>query len=62
MQDAKPLATPMTLDDNKIYRELLGKLQWLSGSTRPDITFAVNHLSRFVNSQAHWNATKGVLK
>lgn len=48
---------------SKPYLRLLGCLQWLSVSTRPDISFAVNRLSQFNQhpTYLHWNAAIDVL-
>ncbi|EDN08356.1 predicted protein [Histoplasma mississippiense (nom. inval.)] len=46
------------------YRQGLGSLQYLVSSSRPDLAFAVNYLSRF-NSRPHkkcWAALKHVLR
>jgi len=39
------------------YREVIGCLMWISGATRPDISFSVNYLARFSASPqgTHWN-------
>jgi hypothetical protein len=59
MNGCNPVKTPMetnlkiekcsnpNLKTNKPYRELLGCLNYIAVSTRPDITYAVNHLSQF---------------
>jgi len=49
--------------DGKAYRSLVGSLLYLT-STRPYIVFAVNYLSRFMQSpsQIHFVATKRVLR
>lgn len=45
------------------YREVLGSLMWLQVATRPDLSFAVNMLSRFANNpgRVHWEAMKHTL-
>jgi hypothetical protein len=49
---------------NVPYREAVGSLIWLAGQTRPDIAFPVAVLTRFMANpgQAHWEATKRVLR
>jgi len=46
------------------YRSLVGTLSHLANTTRPDINFAVNILSRHVNAynKSHWLAAKHVLR
>jgi hypothetical protein len=46
------------------YRESVGSLLYLSQITRPDITFAVNLVSRYLEKPLiiHWNAVKRILK
>ena len=46
------------------YRELVGKLLYLAIATRPDISFAVGVLCRFVENpgQDHWEAGKRILR
>lgn len=46
------------------YRELIGSLMYLSVGTRPDISFAVSELSKFLMNpgMAHWLAAKHVLR
>lgn len=46
------------------YQSLIGCLQWLSNSTRPDISHAVSQLSRFNSkwSMNHWLMEKHVMQ
>jgi len=46
------------------YRSIIGLLNYISAKTRPDITFAVNVLSRFCINPGpkHWTAAKRVLR
>lgn len=48
---------------NTPYREALGSLMWLQVATHPDLSFAVNLLSRFTNNpgHVHWEALKHTL-
>ena len=76
MSDCKPISTPMDLsifdsthdtepiDEHTPYANVIGKLLYLSNQTRPDITFAVNFLARFMSKPAkkHWVAAKRVLR
>ncbi|SGY19915.1 BQ5605_C017g08381 [Microbotryum silenes-dioicae] len=68
-----PLAAPSTLrncadsgfDPASIpYRAIVGKLLYLSGTTRPDIAFAVSKAARFCNNFTveHWEALKHILR
>jgi len=49
---------------NVPYRSIVGSLQYITLSTRPDISFAVNQLSRYMENpgQSHWTAGKRVLR
>ncbi|XP_053685754.1 uncharacterized protein LOC128735287 [Sabethes cyaneus] len=76
MENCKSAATPMEvnlklkkLEENESptchpYRELVGCLTYLMLSTRPDISSAVNILSRFQGgaSDLHWTHLKRVLR
>ena len=46
------------------YRESVGSLMYASLVTRPDITFAVGRLSKFLEKpgQAHWEASRRVFR
>lgn len=49
---------------NVPYREAVGSLLYLSNGTRPDLTYAVNKASRYLENptKQHWNAVKRILK
>ena len=75
MQDCKPATTPMEpglklsaqspspLVDETLFRQLVGNLIYLT-ATRPDISFAVSYISRFMSAPEadHWQAAKRVLR
>lgn len=75
LEHLKPCAIPMTVgkyiskDDGEkmldfsLYRSAIGGLQYLS-HTRPDISFAVNKLSQFLQapSDIHWKAVKRIFR
>jgi hypothetical protein len=74
--DAKPIWTPMetgaVLSKDQCpsepikapYREACGHVLWPSVVTRPDISFAIGILARFVQNpaEAHWAALKRVMR
>jgi hypothetical protein len=79
MMDCKPVGSPVAVDalsncveasTSKVppglvpYPSLIGSLLYASVSTRPDITMALSHLSRFMSdpSQSHWEQAKRVLR
>ena len=75
MIDANPVSIPMdpgqdlsleTGEDvhNVPYREAIGSLMYLAMVTRPDVCYAVNRLSQYMErpKQKHWNGVKKVLK
>lgn len=75
MEDCKPVSTPMDPNTkwkssssdpptNQPYKELIGCLQYLALSSRPDISAAVNILSKFQStaSDAHWSGLKRILR
>lgn len=72
--DSKPIATPLVPGDSlqqhgspfkdpTLYRSLVGALQYLT-ITRPDLSYAVNHVSQFLQSptDAHFDAVKRILR
>eukprot|EP00253_Pinus_taeda_P024360 PITA_24360 len=75
MQDCKPATTPMEpglklsaqssspLVDETLFRQLVGNLIYLT-ATKPDISFAVSYISRFMSAPKadHWIAAKRVLR
>lgn len=78
MTNCNPAKTPLTAgtilvsgSDEEIkdasqlpYQSLIGCLQWISNSTRPDISHAVSQLSRFNANWTtnHWLLAKHVLR
>ena len=75
MQDCKPASTPMEKGlklsakfdfpsvNDTAYRQLVRSLIYLS-ATRPDISFAINYISRFMTAPkvGHWMAAKHMLR
>eukprot|EP00253_Pinus_taeda_P035902 PITA_35902 len=75
MTECNPLTTPMEqnlkltsiegneFEDATKYRQLVGSLNYLT-TTRPDISFAVGILSRFMQKpcEGHWSTAKKVLR
>ena len=76
MSRAKPVAVPadpqtilhpVVCDEecvtNVPYREAVGSLMYLAVTTRPDISFAVNAVSKFLNkhNRVHWQAVKRIM-
>jgi hypothetical protein len=75
MEDCKPVATPVDIsakidfdDESPLadvpFREAVGALMHLMCATRPDISFAVGMVSRFMESpkDVHWTAVKRILR
>ena len=50
--------------DQLRYSQIIGSLMYLASATRPDISFDVSKLSRFVSNSGddHWRALKRVLR
>ena len=55
---------PVDADNTYPYRELVGCLLYLGVCTRPDISYAIASLARFVANphEVHWNMLKGLLR
>jgi hypothetical protein len=49
--------------DQLRYSQIIGSLMYLASATRPDISFAVSKLSRFVSNLGddHWHALERVM-
>jgi len=73
LENSNPIYTPMEKDLNLLpaeninvnlpFRQLVGCLLYISIITRPDVSFAVNYMSRFMNSfsDEHFNYLKRIL-
>ncbi|XP_059639087.1 secreted RxLR effector protein 161-like [Cornus florida] len=75
IEQANPVSTPcitgiklskngeLKLVDSTMFRSLVGNLMYLI-ATRPDIMFAVNLVSRFMEKphSSHWEAAKRILR
>ena len=77
LQGCKPSSTPLSSseklsltegtllikEDNTKYRSLVGAL-WYLTLTRPDISFAVNKVCKFLHAptSVHWTALKRILR
>lgn len=79
MQDCKPVGTPsdthqklsvnMVTSENSLvgqlpFQEAVGSLLYLAQGSRPDISFAVNDVSRFntKHTDIHWKAVKRIFR
>jgi len=71
--DCKPISTPydasIILNKKRIMRDqlryshIIGSLMYLASATRPDISFSMSKLSRFVSNPGddHWKALERVM-
>jgi transposase InsO family protein len=59
-----PVEDELQVLENFPYREIVGSLMFLAIVSRPDIAYAVNSVSRFLNrhNRAHWQALQRILK
>ena len=59
--EKNPLKEPV---DSKAYRQAIGRLMYLMVCTRPDISYAVSCLSRFMSApkEKHWRCVKQLLR
>jgi hypothetical protein len=50
--------------DQLRYSQIIGSLMYLASATRPDISFAVSKLSRYMSNPGdnHWHALERVLR
>jgi len=73
MQNCKEVSTPgptmdLNMEDNNLvsvpYREAIGKLLFLASVTRPDIAYATNQLSSYMESPrlVHWEGVKRIFR
>ena len=77
LKDAKSIATPVNpavklvkaqegdeLADMNIYQSAVGSLQYLSTMSRPDITYAVSNVAKFLSkpTKVHWTAVKRIIR
>lgn len=55
---------PLSAEEHSLYRNCIGSLLYLACWTRPDISFAVSELSRFVSKPCvkHWDAAKHLMR
>ena len=53
-----------TYVEGELYQSAVGKLNYLSTRTRPDIAFAVSNVAKFTPkpTEQHWRAVKHILR
>lgn len=65
-----PLSVPLANNEEEVnidhdnYQKIVGQLQYLSGTTRPDLTHAASALARYnaCPKKTHWKGLRGTLK
>ena len=77
LEHCKPVTTPVTpgtkllkatehseMVDETLYQSAVGSLLYLSGWTRPDISFSVSNVARFCScpTKEHWTAVKRIFR
>jgi len=65
--DAHVSLKPSEIANNYLaapFREAVGSLMFLAVVTRPDLTYAVNSVSRYLSNpdESHWQAVKRIFK
>eukprot|EP00963_Diacronema_lutheri_P012506 scaffold1797_cov453-Pavlova_lutheri.AAC.1 len=68
--NTRPLSVPVSSEEKgeivaqTTYQKIVGQLQYLGGTTRPDLTHAASVLARYNTcpTSIHWNAMRGTLK
>lgn len=60
----QPIEDEFVPRENVPYREAVGSLLFLATATRPDIAFAVNQVSRYLekHDDSHWQAIKRIIR
>ena len=59
-----PAGTPLTVEQHQTYRSIVGSVQYMASTTRPDVAHAVNQLARQLAAPTttHMTAAKHVLR
>lgn len=66
--DPNAILTPVDSDEiaieNVPFREAVGSLMFLAIVSRPDLAYALNNVSKFLNkhNESHWQAVKRIIK
>ena len=64
-KDMSPVTAAEKAEMEKVpYREAVGSLLWLSNGTRPDISYAVSQVAKYMSNPGmeHWKAVKRILR